>query len=32
VIENGGGNGQDVVGNEIAAPIGKKVLEAVLNK
>jgi peptidoglycan glycosyltransferase len=32
VIENGGGNGQDVVGNEIAAPIGKQVLEAVLNK
>ena len=32
VIENGGGSGQDVVGNEIAAPIGKQVLEAVLNK
>ena len=32
VIENGGGNGQDTVGNEIAAPIGKAVIEAVLNK
>jgi peptidoglycan glycosyltransferase len=32
VIENGGGNGQDAVGNEIAAPIGKAVIEAVLNK
>jgi peptidoglycan glycosyltransferase len=32
VIENGGGLGQDAVGNQIAAPIGKKVLEAVLNK
>jgi len=32
VIENGGGHGQDAVGNEIAAPIGKTVLEAVLNK
>jgi peptidoglycan glycosyltransferase len=32
VIENGGGDGQDAVGNQIAAPIGKQVLEAVLNK
>ena len=32
VIENGGGNGQDEVGNEIAAPIGKAVIEAVLGK
>jgi peptidoglycan glycosyltransferase len=32
VIENGGGLGQDAVGNQIAAPIGKTVLEAVLNK
>jgi peptidoglycan glycosyltransferase len=32
VIENGGGHGQDAVGNEIAAPIGRQVLEAVLNK
>jgi penicillin-binding protein A len=32
VVEDGGGNGQDSVGNEIAAPIGKAVIEAVLNK
>ena len=32
VIENGGGDGQDSVGNQIAAPIGKAVMEAVLNK
>ena len=32
VVENGGGQGQDAVGNQIAAPIGKAVLEAVLNK
>jgi penicillin-binding protein A len=32
VVENGGGRGQDAVGNQIAAPIGKQVLEAVLNK
>jgi peptidoglycan glycosyltransferase len=32
VIENGGGFGQDAVGNQVAAPIGKAVLEAVLNK
>jgi peptidoglycan glycosyltransferase len=32
VIENGGGHGQDAVGNQIAAPIGKAVIEAVLNK
>ncbi|HEY2642544.1 MAG TPA: penicillin-binding protein 2 [Galbitalea sp.] len=32
VIENGGGHGQDAVGNQIAAPIGRQVIEAVLNK
>jgi penicillin-binding protein A len=32
VVENGGGRGQDAVGNQIAAPIGKAVIEAVLNK
>lgn len=32
VVENGGGQGQDGTGNSIAAPIAKKVLEAVLNK
>ena len=32
VIENGGGRGQDSFGNQIAAPIGKAVMEAVLNK
>lgn len=32
VIENGGGHGQDSFGNQIAAPIGKAVMEAVLNK
>jgi peptidoglycan glycosyltransferase len=32
VVENGGGRGQDAVGNQIAAPIGRQVLEAVLNK
>jgi peptidoglycan glycosyltransferase len=32
VVENGGGRGEDAVGNQIAAPIGKQVLEAVLNK
>ncbi|HMH58677.1 MAG TPA: penicillin-binding protein 2 [Galbitalea sp.] len=32
VIENGGGHGQDSFGNQIAAPIGKAVIEAVLNK
>ncbi|HEY1529482.1 MAG TPA: penicillin-binding protein 2 [Galbitalea sp.] len=32
VVENGGGKGQDAVGNQIAAPIGKAVIEAVLNK
>nr|WP_194241602.1 penicillin-binding transpeptidase domain-containing protein [Galbitalea soli] len=32
VVENGGGLGQDAFGNLVAAPIGKKVLEAVLNK
>jgi len=32
VIENGGGLGQSSFGNAVAAPIAKKVLEAVLNK
>ncbi|MEJ1230793.1 MAG: penicillin-binding transpeptidase domain-containing protein [Galbitalea sp.] len=32
VVENDGGHGQTAVGNQIAAPIGKKVLEAVLGK
>lgn len=32
VVENGGGRGQSGTGNSIAAPIAKKVLEAVLNK
>ena len=32
VVENGGGQGQSGTGNSIAAPIAKKVLEAVLNK
>jgi len=32
VIENGGGLGQSGFGNSVAAPIAKKVLEAVLNK
>jgi len=32
VIENGGGLGQTGYGNLVAAPIGKKVMEAVLNK
>ncbi len=32
VIENGGGLGQEGSGDEIAAPIAKKVIEAVLNK
>ncbi|WP_223693090.1 peptidoglycan D,D-transpeptidase FtsI family protein [Leifsonia poae] len=32
VVENGGGQGQNGTGNSIAAPIAKKVLEAVLNK
>ena len=32
VVENGGGFGQDSFGNLVAAPMGKKVLEAVLNK
>jgi penicillin-binding protein A len=31
VIENGGGLGQSGVGNQVAAPIAKKVMEAVLN-
>jgi peptidoglycan glycosyltransferase len=32
VVENGGGQGQDSFGNQIAAPIAKSVLEAVLNR
>jgi peptidoglycan glycosyltransferase len=32
VVEDGGGQGQSGVGNTIAAPIAKKVLEAVLKK
>ncbi|MCX7522740.1 penicillin-binding protein 2 [Microbacterium sp. STN6] len=32
VVENGGGHGQSGVGNTVAAPIAKKVLEAVLSK
>ena len=32
VVGNGGGQGQSGVGNSIAAPIAKQVMEAVLNK
>jgi penicillin-binding protein A len=32
VVENGGGFGQDAFGNQIAAPIAKQVIEAVLNR
>lgn len=32
VVENGGGRGQSAVGNALAAPIAKKVIEAVLNR
>jgi peptidoglycan glycosyltransferase len=32
VVENGGGLGRRGFGNTVAAPIAKKVLEAVLNK
>jgi len=32
VVENGGGLGQGAFGNTVAAPIAKKVLEAVLNR
>jgi peptidoglycan glycosyltransferase len=32
VVEDGGGLGQSGFGNSVAAPIAKKVLEAVLNK
>lgn len=32
VVENGGGQGQTGSGNSIAAPIAKKVMEAVLGK
>ena len=32
VVENGGGLGQTGTGNSVAAPIAKRVLEAVLNK
>jgi len=32
VIEDGGGMGQNGRGNTLAAPIAKKVMQAVLNK
>ena len=32
VVGNGGGLGQRGVGNTVAAPVAKKVMEAVLNK
>jgi peptidoglycan glycosyltransferase len=32
VVENGGGRGQSGSGNAIAAPIAKKVMEAVLGR
>lgn len=32
VVENGAGRGQSVFGNQIAAPIAKSVIEAVLNR
>ena len=32
VVQNGGGLGQDGTGNEVAAPIAKAVMEAVLNR
>jgi peptidoglycan glycosyltransferase len=32
LVENGGGRGQSAFGNQIAAPIAKKVIEAVLNR
>jgi peptidoglycan glycosyltransferase len=32
MVDNGGGLGQDGDGNSVAAPIAKKVLEAVLGK
>jgi peptidoglycan glycosyltransferase len=32
VVENGGGRGQSGSGNSLAAPIAKKVMEAVLGK
>jgi penicillin-binding protein A len=32
VVGNGGGLGQSAVGNTVAAPVAKKVMEAVLNK
>ena len=32
VVENGGGLGQSGFGNLVAAPIAKKVIEAVLNR
>jgi peptidoglycan glycosyltransferase len=32
VVQNGGGLGQDGTGNELAAPIAKAVMEAVLNR
>jgi peptidoglycan glycosyltransferase len=32
VVENGGGMGQSGSGDTLAAPIAKKIIEAVLNK
>jgi len=32
VVENGGGRGQSAFGNQVAAPIAKRVIEAVLNR
>jgi peptidoglycan glycosyltransferase len=32
VVGNGGGQGQALAGNSLAAPIAKQVMEAVLNK
>ncbi|HET8958428.1 MAG TPA: penicillin-binding transpeptidase domain-containing protein [Microcella sp.] len=32
VVENGGGQGQNAFGNQVAAPIARQVMEAVLNR
>jgi peptidoglycan glycosyltransferase len=32
VVEDGGGLGQNGTGNQLAAPIAKRVMEAVLNR